>query len=127
MLRSLGNFVLARSLLISNESVCKVQFCQGATCDQKSDTVGGCPVGETMLNSVALEFVTVGCAENFVTSDLGGDNLANDVFVGEADDEAVFRRVVFVLGLGDETLAGIVVGLPGATTLVLGLVAATLL
>ena len=80
-----------------------------------------------MLDSVTLKLVTVGCAEDFVASDLGGNDLANDVFVGEADDEAVLGSVVFVLGLSDETLTGIVVGLAGATTLVFGLIAAALL
>ena len=80
-----------------------------------------------MLDSIALKFVTVGCAEDFVASDLGGNDLADDIFVGEADDEAVLGSVVFVLGLCDETLTGVVVGLTGATTLVFGLIAAALL
>jgi hypothetical protein len=50
--------------------------------------------------------------------------LHNNVTVGEADDETVLRRIVLVLGLGDEALASIVIGLSDTTTLVLGLVAA---
>ena len=80
-----------------------------------------------MLDSITSEFVGVGGAEDLVPRDLGGDNLADDIFVCKADDEAVLGSVVFVLGLGDETLAGVVVGLPCSTTLVLGLVAAMLL
>jgi hypothetical protein len=38
------------------------------------------------------------------------DNLADDVLVGEANDEAVLGRIVLVLGLGDQPLTGIVVG-----------------
>jgi len=65
------------------------------------------------------------CAgEHLVTGDLGSDNLRNDIAVGEADNQTVFRRVVLVLGLGDQTLASIVVGLPLATTLIFGLEAA---
>jgi len=79
-----------------------------------------------MLDAVAFEFVTVGCAEDFVARNLGGDYLADDVFVGETNDEAVFGSVVFVLGLGDETLASIVIGFTCTTALVLGLVAATM-
>lgn len=37
--------------------------------------------------------------------------LADDVLVGEADDEPVLGRVVLVLGLGHEPLARVVVGL----------------
>jgi hypothetical protein len=55
--------------------------------------------------------VSVGCTEDLVTGDLGRDQLADDVSIGESDDEAVLRGVVLVLRLGDQTLAGIVVGL----------------
>ena len=36
--------------------------------------------------------------------------MADDVLVGEANDEAVLGRIVLVLGLGDQPLTGIVVG-----------------
>lgn len=45
----------------------------------------------------------------------------DDVPVGEADDQAVLGSIVLVLGLGDQALAGIVVGLSGPSALVLGL------
>lgn len=77
-----------------------------------------------MLYSIALKLVTVGCAEYLVPSNLGGDYLADDILVGKADNEAVFGGIVFVLGLGNEALAGIVVRLTCPATLVFGLVAA---
>jgi len=83
----------------------------GTAGDQETDRVGGGPVGKTVLNTVSLELVGVGSDEDLVTSDLGGDDLADDVAVGEANDQAVLGGVVLVLGLGDETLAGVVVGL----------------
>jgi hypothetical protein len=43
--------------------------------------------------------------------DFGVDHLADDVGVGETNNESVFGRVVFVLVLGDQLLASIVVGL----------------
>ena len=49
--------------------------------------------------------------------------MADNVFVGEADDETVLGSAVFVLGLGDESFASVVVSLSGLTTLVLGLIA----
>ena len=79
-----------------------------------------------MLDSVALEFVSICSAEDLVACDLGSNNLTDNIFVGEANNEAVLGSVVFVLGLGDQTLAGVVVGLSCSTTLVLGLVAAVL-
>ena len=77
-----------------------------------------------MLDSIALEFVTVGGAEDLIARDLGSDDLTDNILIGEADNEAILGSVVLVLGLGDETFAGVVVGLPFSTTLVLGLVAA---
>ena len=53
--------------------------------------------------------------------------MTDDITIGEADDETVFGCVVFVFGLSDEALAGVVVGLTSTTTLVLGLEAAVVL
>ena len=77
-----------------------------------------------MLDAIALKFVGVGGAEDLVAGEFGGDDLADDVFVGEADYEAVFGGVVLVFGLGDETFAGVVVGLALSAALVFCLVAA---
>jgi hypothetical protein len=49
-------------------------------------------------------------------------NLADDVLVGDANDKTVLGGSVLVLGLNDETLASVVVGLTFATTTVLDLV-----
>lgn len=75
-----------------------------------------------MLDTVGLELVGVSSAEDLIAGDFGCDDLNDDVAVGETDDQAVFGRVVLVLGLGDKTLPGVVVGLTRPTTLVLGLV-----
>ena len=76
-----------------------------------------------MLDSISAEFMRVGSAEDLIASDLGGDDLHDNIAVGEADDETVFGCIVLVLGLGDETLASIVIGLSNTTALVLCLVA----
>jgi hypothetical protein len=47
---------------------------------------------------------------------------SDDVPVGEADDQTVLGGTVLVLGLGDQPLAGIVVGLALSAALVLDLV-----
>lgn len=66
--------------------------------------------------------MSVSSHEDLVTTDLRGDDLSNDVAVGEADDEAVLGRIVLVLGLGGQALAGIVIGLALSAALVLDLV-----
>jgi len=48
-------------------------------------------------------------------------NLADDVFVGEANNHAVLGGIVLVLILNTETLAGIVVGFALTTSPVLDL------
>ena len=126
MISRFGELVFSIRLFNTSESVGEIQLGENATSDQEPDTISRCPVGETMLDSVALEFVGVSGIENLVACDLGSDDLTDDIFVGEADDEAVFGSIVLVLGLSDETLAGIVVGLSCATTLILGLVATVL-
>jgi hypothetical protein len=77
-----------------------------------------------VFDAISLEFMGVGGAEDLVASDLGGHDLHDNVTVGEADDETVLGRIVLVLGLGNEALASIVIGLSNTTALVLGLVAA---
>jgi hypothetical protein len=54
-----------------------------------------------MLDTIALELVGVGAAENLVAGDFRRDDLDDNIPVGEADDEAVFGGIVFVLGLSD--------------------------
>ena len=62
--------------------------------------------------------------EHLIAIQVRGDNLADDISLGEADDQTILRCVVLVLGLCDETLAGVEVGLASSATLVLHLVAA---
>ena len=65
----------------------------------------------------------VGSAEDLISSDFGGDDLTDDISVGKADNQTVLWGIVFVLCLGDEALASVVVRLTRPTTLVLGLIA----
>jgi len=72
-----------------------------------------------MADAVSLEFPRCGLAQYEVSLDAGVDDLASDVFVGESNDEAIFRCVVLCLVLGDKTFASIVVcpALPPAAIL----------
>lgn len=123
----LGELVLSVSLLNTSEVLVHAKLLENTTSDEETSAVCGGPVGKTVLNAVSLELVGVCGAEDLVASDLGGHNLHNDVAVGESDNETVFWRIVLVLGLGDETLSCVVVGLSGTTALVLGLVATNVL
>jgi hypothetical protein len=124
LLRSLGELVLSISLLNTLEVLIHAELLENTTGDQKTSAVRGSPVCKTVFDAIGLEFVGVGGAENLVTRDLRGYDLHDNVAVGEADDETVLGRIVLVLGLGDEALASIIIGLSDTTALVLGLVAA---
>lgn len=119
----LGERELSIRLRDTLELVVDLELVQRTTRDQETGAVSGGPVGQAMADAVALELVGVGGDEDLVANDLGADDLADDVLVGEADDQAVLGRVVFVLRLGGEALAGVVVGLAGSAALVLDLVA----
>ena len=119
----LGELVLTVSLLDASEGLVEVELLESTAGDKKTSGVGGGPVGQTVGDAVSLELVGVGADEDLVAGDLRGDDLADDVAVGETDNEAVLGRIVLVLGLGDEALTSVVVGLSGSSALVLDLVA----
>ena len=91
------------------------------TSAQKSSTVGGGVVLKTNIQSVTGELVGTGRGQDTVTIDERVSNLANDLTVGETDDETVFGRLVLVLGLAAETLTLTVVGTSLAATTELNL------
>lgn len=123
-LSGLGQGVLALRLLNTDESLIQAELGQGAAGEQETGGVGSGPVGQAVGDAVALELMAVSGSEDLVTVEVGSDDLGDDVAVGEADDHAVLGRVVLVLRLGDQPLAGEVVGLTLPTTLKLRLVAA---
>lgn len=120
-LDGLGESVLTGSLLDTLELLVKVELLEDTAGKKKTGGVGSSPVGKTLVNAVLGELVSVGSGENLVTGDLRVDDLGNDVAVGEANNHAVLGRVVLVLGLGDQALASIVVGLTLAAATVLSL------
>jgi hypothetical protein len=89
----------------------KTELGQDTASDKETSAVGGSPVGQTSLDTVLGELVSVSRGKNKVTLELSVDDLADDVSVGEADNKTVLGGVVLVLGLNDKTLAGVVVGL----------------
>ena len=120
-LGSLGEGELSIRLLDTGKLLVEAELLEDTAGDQQTSGVGSGPVGQAVLNAVVLELVRVGRDENLVTSELRADDLGDDVAVGEANDKAVLGRIVLVLGLGDEALAGVVVGLALTSALVLGL------
>lgn len=94
---------------------------QDSASQEKPGAVGRGVVGEAHLEPIARKLVGVGGGENQIADDAGGDDLGDDVLVGESDDEPVLGCVVFVLVLVDEADSGSVIGLSLSSSLVLNL------
>lgn len=66
--------------------------------------------------------MSISSTNDHISLNLGVDNLADNVSVSDSNTESVFWRVVFVFGLDNQSLTGIVVGLIFTSTAVFGLV-----
>mmetsp|Transcript_126048 Transcript_126048/g.177843 ORF Transcript_126048/g.177843 Transcript_126048/m.177843 type:complete len:209 (-) Transcript_126048:8-634(-) len=84
---------------------------QQTTCAQETSGVACGVVGETHSGTIGGEFVCVGISDDHVSLHLGVGNLADDVLVGETDDESVLGGVVLVLVLANHSSAGTEIGL----------------
>jgi hypothetical protein len=91
--------------------VSKTELGKSTTGKEETSSISRSPVGQTTLDTVTGKFVSIGSREDEITLELGVDDLANNILVGETDDQSVLGRVVLVLGLNDESLTSIVVGL----------------
>jgi hypothetical protein len=91
-------------------SLIQTHLFQDTTGTQQTSGISSRPVGQSKLDAVFGELVGVGSSQAHVTLDLGVHDLTDNVLVGDSDNESVFRRVVLVLGLADQSLASIVVG-----------------
>lgn len=91
--------------------VSKAELGQDTAGKEETGGIGSRPVGQTTLDAVAGKLVGVGSSQDKVTLELGVHDLAHNVTVGEANHQSVLGRVVLVLGLDDQPLASVVVGL----------------
>eukprot|EP01137_Pigoraptor_chileana_P005004 Opistho-2@47464 len=115
--------LLASDLLDTLVGIGEVQLGEDAAGEEEARGVRSSVVGKTNRDAKAGELGRVGSRKNDITLDLGIGDLADDRLVGEADDKAVLGRVVLVLVLDNQALAGIVVRLALSATTVLDLVA----
>lgn len=121
VLNGLGELELSRLLVVTSVSVSQAELGEHTSGNQQTDSVSSGPVGETVLDSVTGQLVGVSGSHDNISSDLGVDNLGNDVLVGESHNQSVLGGVVLGLVLGDQTLTSVVVGLTLTTTSVRGL------
>jgi len=114
---------IVRSIGLCDTLVFKAVLGVDAAGDQEAGGVGGGVVGEAELDAVTLELVGVCVGDDNIVGEVGGDNLADDVAVGDAHNKSVLGGLVFVLVLLDESLTCVVVGLTLASSSKLDLVA----
>ena len=76
---------------------------------KKSSTIGSGVVGQTNLDTITREFMTVCGGDNPVSFKPGVCNLTGDVLVGHTHNHAILGGIVFILVLNDETFSGIVI------------------
>lgn len=88
---------------------------------KETSAVGSGVVSQTNLDTIGGELMGVGRGKDHITLDLGVDELADNVGVGDTNDETVLGGVVLVLVLDDQALAGVVVSLTLTATTVLNL------
>jgi hypothetical protein len=100
-LGGLGQGVFTVGLLNTFKGFVKLELLEQTAGEEQTGGVGSRPVGQTVLDSIALQLVGVGGSDDLVTGDLGVDDLGDDVAVGEADLDAglllPFHKTEFVL------------------------------
>jgi len=97
---------------------------QKTTGAEETSAVGGSVVGETGVETEALELSGVSGGDDAITLDANVDNLGNYALVGATDAETVLPGVVLVLLLEHKSPAGVVVGLSLSAPAEFGLVSA---
>lgn len=113
----------AGTVFFAEFSLIEAELVQGTTSAQQTSAVDGSVVSQTNLDTESGELVSISSSNDDITLNLGVHDLADDIGVGDADDEAVLGGVVLVLVLDDQALASIVISLSLTTATILDLVA----
>mmetsp|Transcript_35221 Transcript_35221/g.91464 ORF Transcript_35221/g.91464 Transcript_35221/m.91464 type:complete len:259 (-) Transcript_35221:177-953(-) len=103
LLTFLNKVQLSSGLLLTLVLLSKTEL--GKDTASKKETGGVCCgiVGRLKLSgeAVVLKLMSISRGDHFITLDLGNDDLADHILVGETDDEPELGRVVLVLVLSD--------------------------
>ena len=111
LLLALAGLHLTVHLLVALVHLGHAQLRQQTASHQQTRAVRSSVVRQTQLHSVAGKLGRRGSAQNAVTNDLSRHDLSNHLVVGDAHHQAVLGGVVLVLGLDDQSLTSVVVGL----------------
>jgi len=122
-LTHLGLDYISINFSVTLVDIIKSNLLEETTSTEQSSAVGSSVVLQSNLKSITRQLVGRSTGQDAISVDEGVDNLANDLLVGETNDEAVLGRLVLVLGLAAKTLALTVVGAAFAAAAKLDLVA----
>lgn len=114
---------LTIGILLSNVLGVQLKLVKETASAEETNAIRRSVVGQSSLNSVPGELMSIGSGEDVISLNLSSNDLAGNVAVGETNNEPVLGAVVLVFVLGDQPLAGTVVGLSFAPTPVFNLVA----
>jgi len=103
--------VLTGGLLQSSINLIQLELVEQTTSQKESSAVRSGVVGQAEFHSVSGKLRRVGSTNDNVALKTSVGNLTNDIPVGDAYNHSVLGSVVLVLGLDDEPLAGVVIGL----------------
>jgi hypothetical protein len=110
------------NFIISFIDIIKSNLLEETTGTKKTGAVSSGVVLKSNTQSITGQLVGASRSQNPVSINKRVCNLANNLFVGETNNETVFGRLVLVLSLTAKTLALTVVGLSLAATTELDLV-----
>lgn len=111
IVNGLSELELTFNLLNTSVGLLEAELVKSSSGNEKSGSVGSGPVGQTVLDSELRQLVGVSRSEHDISLESGRDDLADDVLVGESDDQSELWRVVLGLVLSDKSLSGKVVSL----------------
>jgi hypothetical protein len=90
----LGELELSSGLNDTLVLVSKAELGQSSSSDEETGGVGGSPVGKTVGDTKVGQLLGRGVDQDDISLQLGVDNLADDLSVGDSDHESVLRAGV---------------------------------
>mmetsp|Transcript_28688 Transcript_28688/g.61177 ORF Transcript_28688/g.61177 Transcript_28688/m.61177 type:complete len:241 (+) Transcript_28688:245-967(+) len=115
-LSNLGGDNISINLVITFVNIIQTNLLEETTSTEQSSAVSSGVVLKSNIQAVTRELGRGSRSEDAISINEGVSNLADDLTVGETDDDTVLGRLVLVLCLAAKSLTLTVVGLSLATT-----------
>ena len=99
----------------------KTEISQDAASTEKTSAIGGSIIGKANLNTIVGKLVSIGRSNDKVSLNLGVYNLADNISIGETNNQTILGGIVLVLVLNDQAFASIVISLALTASAILDL------